>query len=154
MELNDVISYEPKTGLFRWKSTNGRQAKGEVAGSIYDNGYRYIRIGGKRYRACRLAWFLTYGVWPKELDHTNRNKSDDRLSNLKECTHSENMTNVKVRARTKEKGITLYNGRYLVRIGRDYIVRHIGSFGSLVEAIAARDAYLERLKSGIIKRGD
>jgi hypothetical protein len=34
-----------------------------------------------------------HGKWPKEVDHINRIKSDNRLENLRDCTHKENMEN-------------------------------------------------------------
>lgn len=52
------------------------------------------RIFGKGYRAHRVIWALAHGEWPSdEIDHINRDPSDNRLTNLRACTHAENMRN-------------------------------------------------------------
>ena len=40
-----------------------------------------------------VVWVIHHGVWPNRLDHKNRNPLDDRIENLRECTHSQNQAN-------------------------------------------------------------
>jgi hypothetical protein len=94
------LDYDPETGIFVWKlrgpdnkTWNTRYA-GEVAGNIKSDGYRQINIDGKLYRAARLAWLITNGEWPEnEIDHINRKRDEDRLTNLREATRTENNNN-------------------------------------------------------------
>lgn len=92
--LKSLLHYDPETGLFtRTKSINN-QIKGVVAGYLKPDGYVRIGINRNKYSSHRLAWFYFYGVWPKEIDHINQNPSDNRICNLRECTHSQNLANV------------------------------------------------------------
>lgn len=92
--LKELLSYDPDTGLFTWLVYRGRCArKGQIAGSI-DDGYVKIIIDRNTYRAHRLAFLYVKGVIPtQEVDHINRIRSDNRWSNLREASKSQNMRN-------------------------------------------------------------
>lgn len=106
--LKEVLEYAPETGEFRYrKCTNSRAKYGEKAGTTNDKGYQLIGIDNARFYAHRLAWFYIYGVWPNEVDHINRVPSDNRLSNLRSGSRSDNQHNVGVRKdnTSGEKGV-------------------------------------------------
>ena len=93
--LKDLLHYDPETGVFKWKDTFGWKAKrGTIAGGINGSGYIYIRLKRKKYRAHRLAWLYTYGKFPEDqIDHINRDKTDNRLVNLRAVSGKENSRN-------------------------------------------------------------
>jgi hypothetical protein len=67
---------------------------GDIAGRINEWGYREICIDRHLYRANRLAVFYMTGEWPTALvDHVDLNKANDRWSNLRHATHSQNHAN-------------------------------------------------------------
>ena len=86
-KLSEVLEYNPVTGQFVWRSD------GTYAGTKV-KGYIAIRVGLRRYYAHRLAWLYVKGVWPvSQIDHINRNKSDNRIANLRQATASQNQGN-------------------------------------------------------------
>ena len=99
-QLRAILEYDPETGIFVWrhradcpKEWNTRYA-GKPAGTVVGV-YRRILIRKRRYVASRLAWLWFYGKWPKDfVDHANENKQDDRISNLRAATKSQNTANM------------------------------------------------------------
>ena len=88
-ELRSILHYNPLTGVFtRIRSAHPHRV-GVVVGSV-SHGYILIGLLGKRYRAHRLAWLYVYGTWPKhDIDHINRNRSDNRICNLRDVTRQQ-----------------------------------------------------------------
>jgi hypothetical protein len=86
----DAISYDPKTGTF-FRYGIRISAKPDTGTAP---GYLRFRIGKKLQYAHRVAWRLCYGVWPDgDLDHADRNRSNNRIANLRLATRSQNMVN-------------------------------------------------------------
>jgi len=101
--LKSILSYEPLTGLFRWEKCLSPVTRiGDAAGcknTKHKNGYVAIQIDRMMYKAHRLAWFYMTGKWPKnQIDHINRDRSDNRWSNLREATNGQNKRNGNVYA--------------------------------------------------------
>jgi len=140
-ELLSLLEYGPETGFFRWRiRTNPRAAAGQIAG-VVSNGRRYIRINRKRYAAHRLAYFYVYGKWPaNEIDHINRNPDDNRISNLRDATRSQNLFNCGNKPDAPPRGIDWYKqtSRWRVRIKRDGKQYALGYFKNIEDAIQAR----------------
>lgn len=79
------LNYDVLTGEWRWRFTPNVSAKvrGLTAGHVQKAGYLTIRLGGKLYYAGRLAWLVTYGVWPKvPVEFIDRNKANTAIANL------------------------------------------------------------------------
>lgn len=90
--LKSLLDYNKDTGAFtRRKATTSR---GSFVGDQMLNGYWRVGVDGRRYLAHRLAWFYVYGVWPKhEIDHIDRDKQNNRITNLRDVVPSENQHN-------------------------------------------------------------
>jgi citrate synthase len=103
--LKSILDYDLDTGIFTWKVSKANRTKvGDVAGWSY-NGYREIEINNKAYKAHRLAWLYVYGEMPKNLvDHVDGNRSNNKISNLREATYQENSENYKT-PKTNKSGV-------------------------------------------------
>lgn len=154
--LRELLRYDPVTGVFTWRVDRMRgrgvgnvvAQAGSVAGSPC-NGYRYIQIDGRKYRAGRLAFLYMTGAWPKNMvDHRDLDPSNDRWENLRDATRSQNGANTKGLATVGLKGVTKRGSAYRAQICRDGEVIHLGTFGDPVTAhavymTAARDLHGE-----------
>lgn len=148
-ELHDILAYDPEEGTFTWKVKPAYwKAPGTVAGCVRGARYRVITWRGVHYPGSHVAWAMVHGRWPEaEIDHIDRNPSNDRIANLREASSAENKRNRVVRrdSGTGVKGVRFHKptGRYQARIrhvGREV---HIGLFDTLAEAEAA---YVEMAK--------
>lgn len=109
--LHERLSYNPETGIFTWKISNQWVKKGTQAGTIC-LGYVKISINKIIIPAHRIAWAMTYGVWPdKEIDHVNGIRSDNRIENLREASRQQNCLNRSKATNNKSgyKGVSWHN---------------------------------------------
>jgi hypothetical protein len=121
----------------------------------FSRGYatRHIYIGTKRttVRMHRTILNIPSGMYP---DHIDGNKLNNQKSNLRICTHSQNMMNRKIQANsTGYKGVsycnTCYKGKkyqYIqahIRINKKLI--YLGTFPDLISAAKAYDAKAKEL---------
>ena len=100
-EIKRFLNYDPITGVFTWiANTSPRQHRiGQVAGNLdINSGYRTVSVCNKKYYEHRLAWLFIHGEWPEEVDHINRNRSDNRICNLREVDRVKQMQNLPVRS--------------------------------------------------------
>ena len=141
--LQSILDYDPETGIFRWKVQRNQNARpGSVAGRTDSHGHIQITVDGTAYGAHRLAWFMMTGELPPlDIDHENRNRSDNRFVNLREATRRQNVHNQPAR-RTSQTGIKgVYphkqSGKYAASLKRTGRPRHIGFFDTVEEAAEA-----------------
>jgi hypothetical protein len=109
--LRAVLRYDPETGKLFWRERpvtmfsdgahtaahscakwNAKHA-GQEAFTSLNEGRPHGRIFRKSYFASRVIWALVYGEWPIEVDHKNHDPADNRLGNLRACTHKQNLSN-------------------------------------------------------------
>jgi hypothetical protein len=144
--LRELLDYDVETGEFRWKVSTTRSVKvGAIAGNLHRAGYRLIRIDRKARLAHRLAWLYVTGEWPPhEIDHIDLDKDNNRWTNLRLATRSENKANCRMpRTNTSGyKGVSWHrrSKKYVVHIGVNGKARHIGLFST---AEAAHAAYVK-----------
>jgi len=126
--LNELLEYNPDTGVLRWKVARGNIKAGMVAGCKKRRGYREVQIAGKAYKSHRIIWKMVYGNDPdvdKVIDHINQVKGDNRICNLRVVSVFENNLNGGVN-KPGATGISyLYwdkrEEKYVVRVKRKFI---------------------------------
>lgn len=147
MALREVITYDPELGVFRWRHSRGRMTSGSIAGNINHDGYRVIGVNRYIYMASHLAWLYMTGKWPEnEIDHVNGEPGDNRWSNLREATSTENNRNRNGHRDSKSgvKGVDWHCGKWRAAICTNRKWQQIGRYDTLEEASMA---YREAAKS-------
>lgn len=137
--LRELLSYDPDTGIFRWKVARTNRLKvGAETGCSNRAGYKVIRIGNRLYYAHRLAFLYVHGRWPhNQIDHINGCPDDNRIANLREATQSQNNANHRTRSDStlgvKGVGISRTGDRFTAWAGS----RYVGTFDTVGEAESA-----------------
>lgn len=124
--LQTLLSYDPNTGKFYWKSSRGSKKAYSEAGVLH-KGYRYIKIDSVKYGAHRLAVMYMIGEFPPEdTDHINGQKDDNRWVNLRPVTRKQNAANAKL---NKGNFLGIKNVRMLPDTKKFQVVIGAKSFG-------------------------
>lgn len=104
--LKELLEYEPKTGIFRWKIETRQTKIGSIAAIGGSHPYVRIRLDGAAYYAHRLAWLYVHGEWPiGDLDHIDEDKRNNRISNLRLATESQNQHNKSYASKNSKTGL-------------------------------------------------
>jgi hypothetical protein len=155
-KVKDLIAYDPVTGDLIWKNrpadlfqdeaTSRRwntKMAGKKAGGPDGIGYLRVSIFGRRVKSHIIAWAIYNGGWPEgHIDHINQNRADNRISNLREATHSQNLHNSPApKSNTSgRRGVSWINQRnkwcaQIKVMNRKY---HLGLFDRFEDAVMAR----------------
>lgn len=110
-EILTVLDYNPETGIFTWKIHQGTQAAGARAGHITPKGYRVIGIYGHVYHEHQLAWVIMTGKKAPQVDHKDRDKSNNKWANLRVADTSRNKANNTGYKRTQNLPKGVYHQR-------------------------------------------
>ena len=132
-EVLEVLEYEQESGIFRWKNPRQGIATGSVAGWNHAGGYRRIQIKESQYLIHRLVWLVETGVLPdSDIDHIDRDKSNNRFSNLRIATNSQNQQNTNGRSDNTSgfKGVHFHKAtkKYSARIRINGERKELGLF--------------------------
>ena len=147
-ELKVELEYYPLTGKLLWaRSRQGVKAQQE-AGSLNNvKGYYFLMWKRKVYKRSRVIWAIMTGEWVDnslyEIDHINRNRSDDRWINLRRVSRTLNRYNSKTQSNNTSgiRGVT-WNKRlnkWLAQIKHKGKCTVLGTFEDIFTAQAARE---------------
>jgi len=127
------FSYDPESGIVFKKYKNNEPL------GIGKSGYNSTTIKRQSMYGHRIAWILFYGVIPKmEVDHINGIPTDDRICNLRLCTHSQNLANQKLSTKNTSgyKGASFNNRikKWTAYICVNGKTKYIGLFPTAIQA--------------------
>ena len=142
--IEDCIKLDKDTGELTWRlRVNNAVRVGQVIGTKHNKGYKFFRLNRTFYFNHRVVWYLAYGEWPQgEIDHINGDKSDNRLKNLRDVTHQQNMLNkASQQATSKFKGVHWHkkNKKWRATLWNGTSKLHLGMFNCEKEAALAYD---------------
>ena len=143
-KLKEILIYQPETGEFFWRKTLSKAG----CRITRPDGRKYWTIiyDGRHYAAHNLAWIYMMGSPPiHEIDHKNRDGSNNKWTNLRPATRGQNQANTRLYKNNSSgfRGVsrTGYSSkskkpfRALIKFnGRK---KHIGYFATAEEAYVA-----------------
>lgn len=172
-EIRSIFDYSPDTGEIKFKSHRPRShfhsdlafakwnktCAGKTITVLDQYGYIKVRtrIHGVKLNLSghRVAFVCMTGRWPTEMvDHINLSRADNRWSNLRECSRSENYQNAgpKNNNSTGFKNVSVTRrGRYRVRIVK------LGSvfdrnFMTIEEAVSCADSVRKQMHGAFARK--
>ena len=152
--LRELFDYNPETGVLSWKVSRSNRVKvGGEAGRSLPNGYREVRIDLVGYYTHRLVWCWMTGEDPgvMQIDHIDRNKSNNSWVNLRLVDSQLNAINVGLLsinesgvAGVSKHGIRKgYDAR--IKINKRVYRKYFKTFGEAVEWRKDMEIYREKL---------
>jgi len=154
--IKELTNYNPETGEFVWSKKASVKVAGKPVGSLSRNGYLVTKVNYERYMVHRLIWLYVNGELPKgEIDHKNRIKTDNRISNLRDVERSVNLANCKRKTgKSGVAGVRLVCGgkwQAYIHIKKKFI--NLGSFVCKSDAIKARLDYERKMFGNLSRNG-
>lgn len=130
--IKSKYDYDPVTGIISWKIDRPNAKKGTPVGRRAHQGYLVVRVcvdgKGRDLMSHRMAWLLQTGDWPDgQIDHINRDRTDNRFENLRDVDARTNSQNKKFRA----DGVTHQRGKFRAMCRINGKQRDFGSFETL-----------------------
>lgn len=150
--IRSRLFYDGDTGLFRWRRSdkmphpwNQKHVGKPAFRTRHSNGYLIGTIDNKKLYAHDVAWAMHHGFWHNDdIDHRNGVRTDNRISNLRAATRSENMRNQSLRSDNTSGAVGVSwmpsASKWVSQINIDGQHIHLGLHQTLEAAIAARKA--------------
>lgn len=161
-----LLEVEAESGRVFWKpreegmfparrhclTWNARYAGTEAFATMDTDGYFCGTLLERKHRRHQIIWLAVHGNWPKVIDHINGDRSDNRISNLRETDATGNARNSSWRSHNTSgfAGVHKHHNRWVARITLGGRLHHIGLFSTAEEASDAYQA--EKRRHGFTRR--
>lgn len=157
--LRQLLRYEPDTGKLFWRSrgpewfTDDKQARehnaaiwnSRFAGAVAistagSDGYLRGPVLGKIYAAHRVIWKMVHGSDPDFIDHIDGNRQNNRISNLRSITQTENNRNMCLRSTNRSGVMGVRWHRQAKKWQVNIAGKYLGLFDDFETAVKIRSA--------------
>jgi len=137
-ELRRRFAVRSDSTLIRKLNAGGGRKAGDPVGSPMRGGYLAVRICGVSFLAHRIIWAICNCADPGDfdVDHIDRDKTNNRPENLRLATRSQNCANKFTNGIHQRKS----SGRFQAYVYKDRTCVHLGMFDTAEEARAAHAA--------------
>jgi hypothetical protein len=150
--LRTLVRLDSGTGKLYWlrRNSSERQPLCEAWNAKWEGkeafiskrigGYLYGHIGDVKFLAHRVVYAVHHGFWPfEQIDHINRDRSDNRVINLRPANSSQNGQNKSLLSNNTSGfvGVTKRRGRWGAQIMLRGSTVRLGHFDTPQEASVA-----------------
>jgi hypothetical protein len=148
--LNSLLYYDKEQGTLHWLPQQGKRCNNTKtrAGSFATRGYRIIRIDGRLYQEHRIIWVMHNGLISSNLDidHIDRNPSNNKLENLRLATRSLNNINKNSKGVCYDKARNKWRAQLTIN-GKCILNKRFNSYEeALVNYKEVKDKTIENIK--------
>lgn len=145
-EVRDQFGYDPDSGELWWKVSKQKRKPLHIK-NVRPDGYQQLRFNGNSYLTHQIIWVWFHGYYPEyEIDHIDRDPTNNKIGNLREVTRQCNLRNRGVPCHNTSGVVGVrwdggkYRGKWSASIMVDKKERRLGRFVDFVEAVAHRYA--------------
>lgn len=149
--LKELVRYDPDTGHITWAVRRGPRAAGSAWGCRDGAGYVLGMIDRRFHRGHQIAFiYMTGGLPEGDIDHINGNKGDNRWSNLRACSRSENLSNQHALRSDNTSGYrgvcSTPDGKWFAQIQSSGKWQYLGTYSTKLEAALAYDRAAQEMR--------
>ena len=150
--VRELFDYREDGCLIR-KVATGKTHRGAVAGCPSHHGYFIVGVNKRYYLLHRLVFLYHHGYLPENhVDHIDRDRSNNRIENLREVSHTCNLRNTGNHCTNTSgiKGVSwdASKNKWTATIMVSKRSFHLGRFTDFTEAVAHRLAAEQALAWG------
>lgn len=140
-QLKEQAHYNPVTGVFTRLVAVSRKSHVGDTDCAYSRGYKIFCLSETHF-SHRLAFLYMIGWIPREVDHINHIRHDNRWCNLRIATRKTNARNQSISCKNTSgfTGVSWakVHNKWSAQIKVDGKKTHLGLFEDISKAIAAR----------------
>jgi hypothetical protein len=138
--------FEVIDGILISKVDYRKHKVGYEVGYEDSDGYRVVKVLGRKFKTHHVVWYLCKGRWPEmNLDHINGDKLDNRFENLRELSHEQNLRSfASIRGAIPFRGVCFdkATSKFSAQAGCNSKQKHLGYYDTAEKAALARDMYV------------
>lgn len=130
------------SGKVFWRVHNGTKCRaGNESGTLRKDGRVIVKLKGYQIYRYHVIWYFSHGFLPKnQIDHIDRDRSNDSINNLREVSNEQNSWNKGLNRNNTSgyKGVYKQRNRFVAQITIKGKTHYLGSFETEEKAFEVR----------------